>query len=91
MTVSSLKKMGLLGVALNYIQWESSSSGALDGGEESIRLYYTQVYISTGPLAQWEECSPMSRETGVQSQVESYQKLKKWYLMPPSLTLNIIR
>ena len=26
-----------------------------------------------------------------QSQVESYQKLKKWYLMPPSLTLSIIR
>ena len=27
---------------------------------------------------------------GVQSQVESYQRLKKWYLMPPCLTLNII-
>ena len=26
-----------------------------------------------------------------QSQVESYQRLKKWYLMPPCLTLNIIR
>ena len=23
----------------------------------------------------------MAQETGVQSQVESYQKLKKWYLM----------
>ena len=23
--------------------------------------------------------SPMVRETGVQSQVESYQRLKKWY------------
>ena len=29
--------------------------------------------------------------TGVQSQVESFQKLKKWYLMPPCLTLTIIR
>ena len=28
------------------------------------------------------ECSPMIRETGVQSQVESYQRLKKWFLMP---------
>ena len=28
------------------------------------------------------------RETWVQSQVESYQRLKKWYLMPP---LSIIR
>ena len=30
-------------------------------------------------------------ETWVQSQVESYQKLKKLYLMPPYLTLSIIR
>ena len=29
------------------------------------------------------ECSPMARETEVQSQVESYQRLKKWYLIPP--------
>ena len=27
----------------------------------------------------------------VQSQVESYQRLKKWYLMPTCLTLSIIR
>ena len=31
----------------------------------------------------------MARETWVQSQVESYQRLKKWYLMPPYLTLSI--
>ena len=42
-------------------------------------------------LAWWLECSPMVRETWVQSQVESYQWLKKWYLMPPCLTLSIIR
>ena len=30
-------------------------------------------------------------ETGVQSQVESYQRLKEWHLMPPCLTLSIIR
>ena len=35
--------------------------------------------------------SPMARENWVQSQVESYQRLKKWYLMPPCLTLSIIR
>ena len=29
-------------------------------------------------------------ETGVQSQVESYQRLKKCYLIPPGLTLSII-
>ena len=32
----------------------------------------------------------MARETWVQSQVESYQRLKKWYL-PPCLTLSIVR
>ena len=32
----------------------------------------------------------MVREIGVQSQVESYQRLKKWYLMPPCLTLSYI-
>ena len=42
-------------------------------------------------LAWWLECSPMARETWVQSHVESYQRLKKWYLMPPCLTLSIIR
>ena len=30
-------------------------------------------------------------ETVVQSQVESYQRLKKWYLIPPCLKLSIIR
>ena len=39
----------------------------------------------------WVEHSPMVRETGVQSQVESYQRLKIWYLMPLRLTLNFIR
>ena len=33
----------------------------------------------------------MARETWVQSQVESYQRLKNWYLMHPCLTLSIIR
>ena len=44
-------------------------------------------YQSIGPAAR---VFPMTRETGVQSQVESYQKLKKWYLMSPCLTLSII-
>ena len=33
----------------------------------------------------------MAQETWVQSQVESYQRLRKWYLMLPCLTLCIIR
>ena len=36
-------------------------------------------------------CLPMAQETRVQSQVESYQRLKKWYLILPCLTLSIIR
>ena len=33
----------------------------------------------------------MVQETWVQSQVESYQRLLKWYLIPPCLTLSNIR
>ena len=37
------------------------------------------------------ECSLMVWETGVQSHVEPYQKLEKWYLMPHFLILSNIR
>ena len=33
----------------------------------------------------------MVEEIEVQSQVKSYQRLKKWYLMPPCFTLSIIK
>ena len=33
----------------------------------------------------------MVQETGVQSKVESYQRLKKWYMMPPCLALSTLR
>ena len=42
-------------------------------------------------LAKWLECLPMAWETWVQSQVKSHQRLRKWYLMPPCLTLSIVR
>ena len=32
----------------------------------------------------------MAQETKVQSQVESYQTLKKWFLLSPRLTLSIM-
>ena len=35
--------------------------------------------------------SSMLQEVWVQSQLDSYQRLKKWYLMTPSLTLSLIR
>ena len=43
------------------------------------------------PYTLWVKCSPMAWDTGVQSQVESYQRLKKWYLMLTGLILAIIR
>ena len=42
-------------------------------------------------LVLWVESLPIARETEVQSLVKSYQRLKKWYVMPPCLTLIIIR
>ena len=36
-------------------------------------------------------CLPMVRETWVQSQVTSYQRLYQWYLIPPCWTLSNIR
>ena len=33
----------------------------------------------------------MDLETGVQSQVELYQRFKKWYLIPPCLALGTLR
>ena len=44
-----------------------------------------------GSLAKWVQCSPMIWETWVQSQIKSYQRLLKWYLIPPCLTLSNIR
>ena len=43
------------------------------------------------PIGLLVECSPMAWETGVQSQVKSYQRLKKWYLISPYFTLCNIR
>ena len=42
------------------------------------------------PIGLVVECSPMARKSGVQSLVESYQRLKKRYLIPPCLTFIII-
>ena len=42
-------------------------------------------------LAYWVECSSMGRETWIQSRVASYQRLLKWYLIPPCLTPSNIR
>ena len=51
-------------------------------------LYYKYIILPTGVWAKWVDCSPMVREHVVQFQVESYQRLKKWYLMPSCLKLR---
>ena len=43
------------------------------------------------PIGLVVECLPIAWETSVQSQVKSYQRLKKWYLILPCLTFSIIR
>ena len=53
--------------------------------------FLNNLIFRMSTLALWVECSPMARETGIQSLVESYQRLKKWFLIPPYLTLSIIR
>ena len=40
-------------------------------------LIYIPIILVTGSLALWIECSPMAWETMVQSEVASYQRLKK--------------
>ena len=51
----------------------------------SLHCVYKPVHWPSG------QCSWMVRETGVQSQIETYQRLKKWYLISFCLTLSIIR
>ena len=49
---------------------------------------YIYIYIYMVLLV---ECSPMAQKTGVWSQVESYQRPQKRYLITPFLTLSTIR
>ena len=57
----------------------------------AIRLHNRQhILVPKSPITT-QVFSPMTRDTGVQFQVESYQGLKKWYFLPPCLLLSIIR
>ena len=49
-------------------------------------LIFSEKHQSLTGLLAWVERSPMVRETGFQSPVESYQRFKKWYMMLPCLT-----
>ena len=48
------------------------------------------IFLRNGPLSQWFKCSPIVLKTRVGSLVESYQRLPKWYLMPPCFSLSFI-
>ena len=59
---------------------------------KQIIYIYIYIYIFINwPTCQWVKCLPMAQETRVQSQVEHYQRHKRWYLIPPGLTFSIIR
>ena len=64
-----------------------SARWTLVGIPSPVSVTFIILYL----LAYWVECLPMVLETSVQSQVESYQRLKKWFLMPPCLALSTIR
>ena len=55
-------------------------------GKNSFETHYNNVLNSIDIVL---EQINSTRETGVQSQVKSYQRLKKWYLMLPCLALSI--
>ena len=56
----------------------------------SICRLWINSFIAIDP-SQWVECFSFVQETRVQSQVESYQSLYKWYKMLPCFTLSIKR
>ena len=81
-------------------QWMSSNDTKPSDGSSSGTLWSLKYPFITFTLrsiltrnSQIDVCKLLllDRKTWVQSQVESYQRLKKWYLMPPCLTLSIIR
>ena len=49
------------------------------------------IYIYIYSLVKRVKCSPMVWGPRVHSQAVSYQRLQKWYLIPPCLTLSNIR
>ena len=55
------------------------------------RYFHVCMCIVLKILASQLECLPIALETGVQSKVKSSQRLKKWYMIPPYLSLRIIR
>ena len=70
--------IGRLGFVLTYkiVTGTHFSQYPTESVSLSLSLYiYIYIYGLVG------ECSPMTLETRVQSQIVSYQRLKKWYLI----------
>ena len=72
-----------------YVQWDSIVGWVCFMAYQLNAKSCSHTHTHTRTLAERLECSPMARETRVQSLVDSYQRLKKWYLMPPCLTHSI--
>ena len=51
---------------------------------------YNRIYFNR-PIGQIGKVFANGPKTRIQTQVDSYQRLKKWYLMPPCLTLSIMK
>ena len=58
---------------------------------QEISVIIIIIIVMTSSFVKWLECSPMVWDTGVQSWSSHTKDSKKWYLMPPCLTLSIIR
>ena len=59
----------------------------------SLLFYIRPIFFqySSRELSLGVECSPLIRETWVQSQIISYKRSLKWYLISPYITLSNIR
>ena len=56
-----------------------------------MEINQTKIFINKYIIGLMSRVFANGPEDEVQSQVESYQRLKKWYLMPPCLTPSIIK
>ena len=82
---------GKLIVAFTPPRCIANVKGAFGSPSTTVTNVTFMCGVSNGPLTKWVEGSPMAWETVIQSYVESYQRLKKWHLMHPCLTLSNIR
>ena len=97
-TVNSASYCQVIRKTLPYLLNDPCVCVSADCMENQIGIFYNKDSFSSHITRRREfckfkraECSPMVLETGAQSQVESYQRLKKWYLMLLCLKLSVIR